>query len=691
MRVTIFKNVFYSIIVLSFILSCKVQESAWDTEILTPLVKTSLRIDQIVDNSYLRSDSSHLVYLVFNKSLYDLAIDSFFHFSDTSARRTFKIDSLSLYSSTVNYPISLGTLARNAGSTGQLLLFLHGTTQIIPAIPPITPGPVSINADTLFTTMTLADGKLDLTLFNGLPIDITNAQFELRNQDNGILVVSGSFPLIPVNTTVSQTFDLSGKTVNGKLVAQLISLSSPGSKGVPVLIDTSNSIQATLKVYDLHPSTATAIWPAQNLINSAYYFRLKGLPVELKESRIAAGKVRIVLYSTLQDSIKFTYKLPGAIKNGVPLEAYKVLEPAPPGGSSRFIREDDLAGYRMDLSGANGDSFNVAFNVVKASVDSTGIMKTFSTEDSIYVELGFIDMRPEYARGYLNDTILYAGPKTVELDFFNRIKSGKLQVDKASLSIDINNKIGVDMELKINELKSINNRTNTIIELNGSEIDKPISIERAKDQNGFKPIEATQTHVEINELNSNMTSFISNLPDKLSYSLQLQTNPLGNVSNHRDFIYDGEYMNLNMNLEIPLEIKATALSLSDTILMDLQKNDLSGIKSGTLHAFFNNGFPLETKVQLYLLNELNEITDTLLDGSKFIQAAFVNGNGKVESAVETRIDIPMVNRKVTHFLNARKMLIIVTFDSKPQEQHVKIFDSYAIDFQMTADFIYTVD
>ena len=117
--------------------------------------------------------------------------------------------------------------------------------------------------------------------------------------------------------------------------------------------------------------------------------------------------------------------------------------------------------------------------------------------DSIYVELGFIDMRPEYARGYLNDTILYAGPKTVELDFFNRIKSGKLQVDKASLSIDINNKIGVDMELKINELKSINNRTNTIIELNGSEIDKPISIERAKDQNGFKPIEATQTHVAV--------------------------------------------------------------------------------------------------------------------------------------------------------------------------------------------------
>ena len=59
-----------------------------------------------------------------------------------------------------------------------------------------------------FTTMTLKDGKLDVRLFNGLPIDITDVKFELKNETNGALVVTGLFPLIPVNAEVSQTFDL---------------------------------------------------------------------------------------------------------------------------------------------------------------------------------------------------------------------------------------------------------------------------------------------------------------------------------------------------------------------------------------------------------------------------------------------------------------------------------------------------
>lgn len=114
--------------------------------------------------------------------MYDLSIDSLINFTDTSARKTFKIDSLSLYSTTVEYPITLGAIARNAGSTGQLILFLQGSTQVIPAIPAISSGAININADTLFTTMSLRDGKLDVRLFNGLPIDITDVKFELKNE-----------------------------------------------------------------------------------------------------------------------------------------------------------------------------------------------------------------------------------------------------------------------------------------------------------------------------------------------------------------------------------------------------------------------------------------------------------------------------------------------------------------------------
>lgn len=671
--------------------SCKLQEPSWDTQLLTPLVKSSLSIHNILDSDLYKTDSSHLVNLVFSKSLYDLSIDSLINFTDTSARKTFKIDSLSLYSTTVEYPITLGAIARNAGSTGQLILFLQGSTQVIPAIPAISSGAININADTLFTTMSLRDGKLDVRLFNGLPIDITDVKFELKNEARGDVVVTGLFPLIAVNSEVSQTFDLAGKTVEGKLIAQLISLSSPGSKGVPVLIDTANSIKASLKVYDLHPITATAIWPKQNLINSAYYFQLKNLPVELKETRIKSGKARIILYSTLQDSVRFSYSLPGAIKNGVPLKAFKVLDPAPPGGSSRFIRDEDLSGYTWDLSGQNQDSFNLAFNEVIGSVDSTGVMKTFSVNDSIYIELGFLDLRPEYARGYLRDTTLFAGPSLINLDFFNRIKSGKLLLDQASLSIDFENKVGVDLEFKLNEFNSLNKKNNQSIALSSSEINKPIFIPRATDQNGQLPINASYTSIKLDENNSNLTDFINNLPDQISYALQLKANPLGNVSNHRDFIYENEFMNLNMNLELPLILKSQGLTICDTLEMDLKKGDLSGIQSGNLHTFFNNGFPFDIKAQLFVLDQNSVIIDTLLDGSHKILAATGTLPGSNYTPQLSRIDIPVDKRSIDRLLSSGILLLIAVLDTQPTGQSARIYDTGKLDFQMTADFIYRVD
>ncbi|MBL7819509.1 MAG: hypothetical protein JNL65_02770 [Saprospiraceae bacterium] len=671
--------------------SCKLQEPSWDTQLLSPLVKSNLTIHNLLDSDLYKSDSSHLVNLVFSKSLYDLSIDSLINFTDTSARKTFKIDSLSLYSTSVEYPITLGAIARNAGSTGQLILFLQGSTQVIPSIPAISSGAININADTLFTTMTLKDGKLDVRLFNCLPIDITDVKFELKNEANGALVVTGLFPLIPVNAEVSQTFDLAGKTVEGKLVAQLISLSSPGSRGVPVLIDTANSIKATLKVYDLHPVTATAIWPKQNLINSAYYFQLKNLPVELKETRIKSGKARIILYSTLQDSVRFSYSLPGAIKNGVPLKAYKVLDPAPPGGSSRFIRDEDLSGYTWDLSGQNQDSFNLAFNEVIGSVDSTGIMKTFSVEDSIYIELGFLDLRPEYARGYLRDTTLFAGPSLIDLDFFNRIKSGKLLLDQAKLSIDFENKVGVDLEFKLNEFNSINHKNNQSIALSATEINKPIFIPRASDQNGHLPIKATNTSVRLDEKNSNLTDFINNLPDQISYALQLKANPLGNVSQHRDFIYEDEFMNLNMNLELPMVLQSKGLTICDTMEMDLTKGDLSGIQSGNLHAFFNNGFPLDVKAQLFILDQNNAIIDTLLNGANVIAAAKESIPSSNYIPQLSQINIPVDKIKIDRLLNSGKLLLIAVLDTQPVGQGVRIYDTGVLNFQMTADFVYRVE
>lgn len=682
---------FYICFLIFFGNACKVQDPSWDTAILAPLVKTKLSISNIVDQEKSKTDSSGVVHLVYSNKLYDLAIDSFFTFSDTSLRKTFRIDSLSLYTTSFDYPLSLGTLARNAGPIGQLLLLFHGFQQTIPDIPNVSSAPIEIKADTFFQTMTLEQGSLDISLYNGLPIDVTNVVFQIRNVKAGDVVVSGEFPLIAAGTTESKSFDLSGKTVEGILQGQLVKLSSPGSKGVPVLIDTTNFINAKLTVSNLHPLTATALWPAQNLINDSYYFGIEGLNVELKESLIGSGKAKIILTSTLKDSTRFTYRLPTATKDGKPFEKYILLSPAPPGGVSTHIEEESMEGYHFDFSGANNDSFNLSFNQVIASIDSTGVMKTISKGDSIYVELAFENLRPRYARGYLNDTILNSGLSDEKLDIFNRIESGNLQLHNASLQVEVENNIGVDLDIRVNDLKSINSRKSSVVSLSGSEINKPLHIVRAQDRGNATNVQGSFTSLTIDRSNSNLDDFINNLPDKIQYDVELHANPLGNTSFWNDFIYDSRFLNLNLVLDVPLELSASGLTLADTVDIDLSGQEFEKIKEGVLHAFFSNSFPVEAKVQINVLDQGGTIVDSLFITPAIISAAPVGSDGKTSAVTETRIDVPVDQSKIKNIFNGNKLNTRLVFDTKPELKELKIYDSYFIDFQLTADFVYGVE
>lgn len=674
-----------------FLSNCKIHNTSFETELLAPLVKTKLNLNQIINDEEYEADSSGLVHLIYRTKLYDLAIDSFFEFNDTSLRETFRIDSLSLYSTTVEYPLTLGTLARNAGPIGQLLLLFHGFNQTIPAIPSISAAPIDISADTIFTTMTLEQGTMELALQNGLPIDVEDIMFELRNKQNNELVISGSFPLVPAGGTVSESFDLAGKTVEGQLVAQLQNLSSPGSKGQPVLIDTNNFILASLKVYNLHPLMATAIWPKQNLINDAYYFALEGLPVELKESRIASGTSRIRLSSTLEDSVRFVYKLLTATLNGVPFERHLVLPPAPKGGSSQYTEAASLKGYHFDFSGDMNDSFNVSFNQVVASIDSTGIMKSFSKQDSIFIELSFENLKPEYARGYLNDTTLGTGRTEERIELFERINSGNLELDNAKLGLHVDNKVGVDFTLFINEITSLNNRTGKFVPLNSNSINSGIVIPRAKDAGGQLPIVPGIVDVILDAGNSNITEFISNLPDRMNYDIEMRVNPMGNTSLWNDFIYDQNFLQLDLDLDIPVHISARGLMLSDTVAFSLSGTEYDEIQEGVLHAFFKNDFPFETALQIYLLSENGSVSDSLFSGQRLIAAAQSTPGEIFTKSVETRIDIPVDRSKIDRLLKAKSLAVHAVFDTKPQGELVKIYDQYYLEFQLTADFIYLVE
>jgi hypothetical protein len=672
--------------------SCRREEdkASWETNIITPLLKSSLNIKQIIADSLLKTDADNSVKVVYENHLYTMSVDSLFNLYDTSVTKVYKLDSISLYDESISYPVTLGQICLNSGLVGALIISQNGNMIAVPAIPSISSSPFIINADTLFQSMTLISGYIDITLYNGLPIDITNLSFELKNTNNGLIIASDTFPPITAGASQTKTVSLAGKTVEGNMTAQILSMSSPGSNGVPVLIDTTNTLLATLKVYDLHPSTATAIFPQQNLINKAQPFVFKFDSVQLKEAKIKSGSLALDLYSTLQDTVHFHYSLPNA-SNGTPFDIVQILPPAPSNGVSSYHHVYNLSGYDLDMRGNvinNQDTINTMYNTFTATVDSTGIMRTLSLTDSIYANLGFQSLKPSYVRGYLGQQTVDMGPSQLPIDIFKNI-TGALQLENVNMSIAVKNGIGADAKVDNIHITSVNSRSGNTVNLSGTALANPINIVRATDNNGNPPVTETYTTFLLNNSNSNASSFLSNLPDKLNYSLSLQTDPGGfQASQYHDFIYYDKLMEFNLDVEMPLSFIANNLTLSDTVNFSLNAVDISRIKDGTLTLIADNGFPFDANVQIYTLDNVNHITDSLLSYT-LISAASVNPiNNIVTEKKRSKLTIPVNEQKIQTLFNTKRMKIVAGFTTKPVNTNVKIYSDYSIDFQLTGDFNY---
>lgn len=90
-------------------------------------------------------------------------------------------------------------------------------------------------------------------------------------------------------------------------------------------------------------------------------------------------------------------------------------------------------------------------------------------------------------------------------------------------------------------------------------------INRAIDPNGWPgPVTYSPTQLSLNDNNSNVSAFISNLPDKITTAATLYTNPQGNVTNYNDFIYYKDGIKLDLDFEMPLNFMADNLSLCHT-------------------------------------------------------------------------------------------------------------------------------
>jgi hypothetical protein len=687
-------RLFLVLVLITSIYACKHEDdlSRWDTNMLAPLLHSTVGLNNLVADSLLLKSKDNAMSIVYKNSLYKATIDSLFKIPDTSATSTAKLETLVLKNDTINYNITLGAIAKQS-AFGFFITANNGQSKQIPPIPPVSSADIPVDAGSYFETMTLKEGTIVTKISNGLPIDIKNVIFRITNKTDASIVVQDTFPVIKAGASDSVTTNLAGKTIQRNLVAKLVSLSSPGSNGAYVKIDTTNALKTSILVLNLKPLSATAIFPAQNLINNTLKLIALDLPsVKLSSVNLRHGNVVMTAYSTLQDNLYLTYSIPSATKNGSAFSKDFIIPPAPKGGRSSLDLVFDFTGYTLDLTAGSNGTFNTLATKVLARIQYTGTVKTISLSDSIYFHVGFKDLLPDFAKGYLGKKTINL-KNTVPFSMFGKVAGGTINLQTVNFKLHFENGIGVDENFVIQNITAINSRTKMQTVLSGTIVGKPISLAKATDAPTLpQRVIPFVLDTALSPSNSNIKTIIESLPDRLQYEMTANINPNGNPASTNDFVYYGTGINASLNMEIPLNLVANKLKLKDTASIDFSTIDAlknKKVTGGQLTLLVDNGFPLDANIQVFLLNDNFAKTDSLISIGK-IDAAPVDAANKVITKKRSKLAIPITPGKLDKLLVAKKILLVTNFTTMPAATLMKIYSDYNIDFKLVGDFKYGI-
>lgn len=401
---------------------------------------------------------------------------------------------------------------------------------------------------------------------------------------------------------------------------------------------------------------------------------------KISEMGIKSGKVKYRLTNQVTENLIYEAFIPGSADANGNVFRESIMIPKASGGVPGIIESEfDLSGYTFDLTGANGASYNRIEVKSYITVDPNGSTVYISSQDSVFYESIISQIRPEYAKGYLGQDFIN-GSSTNSLSIFKLIKNGTIDLDKVTLDLNLKNYAGADLQVKLNELKAINNQSS--LALNHSIINQQINLSRATIINDA--IIPTVQTFNLNEQNSNIDAFIELLADSVLYDLDLNINPLGDISGGNDFLFLDQTVQLGLDLKIPLSLITNNLTLVDTISYSANNNNIS---EGVFDLIAENSFPFDANVQLYILDQNNLIIDSLFNQS-FIYGGTLNGSGIVDQPRKTVINSTIPVEKMKK-LNDGDQLVVKAIFNTTGSSFVSIYDQYSLDLLLIGDFNFT--
>lgn len=408
--------------------------------------------------------------------------------------------------------------------------------------------------------------------------------------------------------------------------------------------------------------------------------------VELSTVIIKEGQASIRIENPLVEPTIFTITFPGVTKNGVVFTQAKEVPAAVNGVPGLDVITFDFSDYKFDLTGVDGNGFNLLESQLEVSLSSTANGVNITNQDVFKFYLDISELKIKYAKGYFGNIAL-SDTLDVKVKEIANLVNGSVDFDDVNISLEVRNGVNVNGQINLTLLESVATYGN-VVEMQSAQLNVAQNINAAQSINGI--LVESEAYYNFTSLNSNIEDFLENLGDVYNVGYALEINPWGNTSGGYDEIYEGSLFGVYLRIDMPMAIGLQDLVYRDTFDFDLQQDlEAYHINHGKFIVNTVNSFPFSAGMSLVLLDE-NGMELTTLATSTDIQEAYATYTSGTTSlpTVEGQLEFALTEAQVALLNQTSKIALQINVDATNNSVQQLYLDSRIVvevltDFEMS--------
>jgi hypothetical protein len=251
------------------------------------------------------------------------------------------------------------------------------------------------------------------------------------------------------------------------------------------------------------------------------------------------------------------------------------------------------------------------------------------------------------------------GELQIDLSILSDIASG-IDLVSPSLSFTMNNAMGIPFVFDVDVIGYSGFEE---FNLEGPSIDAP---------------SMASSVTTFDNINSQLSDFVSFSPDVIKYSGVVISNPEGDLG-IPNTVTANSSINVSYELDLPLQIKIKDAVTIDTLELDFDSDnfpDIDQVESVEFHLQTKNEFPIDIALSVFFEDSVSGL---ILDSLNFelLQAAPVDENDIVNEPILFETKIKLTSNQFDALLNSNRALLDLRMNSYDTENTaIKLYTDY---------------